>query len=122
VRRVKTKSWIMVLSAVFMVCVLLSALLFRSGQPASRAYIYSDGELVRTVVLSVDQEFTIPAPDGGSNTVTVRGGAIAVTEATCPDHYCMHRGFCDGGSSIVCLPNRLVIQFADPQTVDAVAG
>ena len=112
----------MVLSAVFMVCVLLSALLFRSGQPASRAYIYSDGELVRTVVLSVDQEFTIPAPDGGSNTVTVRGGAIAVTEATCPDHYCMHRGFCNSGAQIVCLPNLLIIRFAEQQEIDIVVG
>ena len=121
-RRVKTKSWIMVLSALFILCVLLSSLLFLPGEAASRAHIYSDGVLVRTVVLSVDQEFTVPAPDGGSNTVTVRGGAIAVTEATCPDRYCMHRGFCDGGSSIVCLPNRLVIEFSGPQNVDAVAG
>ena len=47
---------------------------------------------------------------------------IAVTAATCPDHYCMHRGFCDRGTQIVCLPNRLVIRFLGEQNIDAVAG
>ena len=49
-------------------------------------------------------------------------GKIAVTEATCPDHYCMKRGFCASGMDIVCLPNKLVIHFIGEQTVDAAAG
>ena len=118
----KTRFWIMILCVLFFLCVFLSIGLFLPGKAASQASIYSDGRLVKTVTLSVDQEFTVPAPVGGSNTVTVRDGAIAVTEATCPDRYCMHRGFCTGGSSIVCLPNRLVIEFSGAQTVDTVTG
>ena len=54
--------------------------------------------------------------------VIVENGKIAVTEASCPDHYCMNRGFCASGTDIVCLPNKLVIHFLGTQTVDAAAG
>ena len=116
----KTKVWVAVICALLAVCVGLSLPVFLGSEPAAQARILSDGAVVRTVLLSVDTEFTVPAPGGGHNVVTVRDGAIAVTEATCPDNYCMHRGFCDGGSSIVCLPNRLVIEFLGEQEVDFV--
>ena len=117
----KTRTWIILLSALLLGSCLACIPLLRS-EPAGRAEITSGGDLFATVDLAVDQEFTVPAPDGGSNTVTVRDGAIAVTDADCPDHYCMHRGFCNGGTQIVCLPNRLVISFLDEAEVDFVAG
>ena len=58
----------------------------------------------------------------GTNTVTVRDGKVAVTQADCPDHYCMDRGWCDSGTPIVCLPNRLVLKFVGKQTVDGAVG
>ena len=58
----------------------------------------------------------------GTNIVTVRDGAVAVTSADCPDHYCMQRGFCSGGTEIVCLPNRLVLRFVGQQEIDGIVG
>ena len=95
--------------------------LLMPAEPAQQAQISSDGVLIRTVSLNVDQEFTVPC-GSGFNTVTVRDGRIAVTEADCPDHYCMDRGFCSGGSPIVCLPNKLVIEFLGPQEIDGILG
>ena len=89
---------------------------------ATHAQILSDGKVLKTVDLGIDQEFTVPSADGGYNIVTVHQGAIAVTDATCPDHYCMKRGFCVSGTDIVCLPNRLVIRFTGEQEIDAVIG
>ena len=94
----------------------------RTGDDAVYAEISSGGKIVRTVNLRIDQQFTVTGETGGSNTVTVRDGRIAVTAADCPDHYCMERGFCSSGTPIVCLPNRLVIQFRGEQSVDAAAG
>ena len=118
----KTRTWIALLAAVAAVCLGLSALLLMSGGDAVYAQISSGGKVIRTVDLRVEQQFTVTGETGGSNTVTVRGGRIAVTEADCPDHYCMDRGFCRGGSPIVCLPNRLVISFVGEQAVDAIVG
>lgn len=118
----KTKAWIAFLAGLFVLCVLSAFLLLAPGREASTAEILSDGKVVRTVDLRIDQEFTIPSPNGGYNIITVKDGKIAVTEASCPDHYCAKRGFCNSGAQIVCLPNRLVLTFTQAGEVDGVAG
>ncbi|MBQ7416179.1 MAG: NusG domain II-containing protein [Oscillospiraceae bacterium] len=117
----KSKTWIALLLGLLAVCAALSIWLLMPGQAAERAEVWLDGALYKTVDLGVDQEFTVRS-DRGSNTVTVKDGKIAVTAADCPDHYCMERGFCGGGTQIVCLPNRLVIKFVGEQDVDGVVG
>ena len=113
----KTKYWLMIFSAAAAACIALSLPLLRTDQ-ARFAQITSNGKMVKTVDLFVDQEFTVD----GKNTITVEDGRIAVTWADCPDHYCMKRGFCAGGTDIVCLPNRLVISFLGEQEIDAAIG
>ena len=104
----KTKFWIIIFAGLAAVCIFLTLPLLRQDQ-ARFAEITSKGEPVKTVDLLIDQEFTV---DGKS----------AVTWADCPDHYCMKRGYCSGGTDIVCLPNRLVISFLGEQEVDAAVG
>ena len=113
----KTKTWILIFAAVITLC-LAAAFLFSPEENASMAQITSHGEVVATVLLSMDQQIDVD----GHNTVTVKDGKIAVTWADCPDHYCIDRGFCAGGTDIVCLPNRLVISFLGDQELDAVVG
>lgn len=117
----KTRTWILLLAALLVLCLGLSVFLLRPWK-ADLAEISSQGRVLKTVDLHLDQEFTVTTPEGGSNVITVRDGKIAVTQANCPDHYCMDRGFCGGGTQIVCLPNRLVIRFLNRQSVDAVVG
>ena len=113
----KTKYWIAAFAVLAVVCIAMSLPLLRQEE-ARFAKITSKGELVKTVDLQIDQEFTVD----GRNTITVKDGKIAVTWADCPDHYCMKRGFCAGGTDIVCLPNRLVISFLGEQEIDAAVG
>ena len=116
----KTKYWIAILAVIALICIGASLFLM-GGEDASRAEITSDGKLIRIVDLHLDQEFTVET-DKGYNVVTVKDGKIAVTEASCPDHYCMDRGFCSKGAQIVCLPNRLVIEFLGEAEIDGVVG
>ena len=117
----KTKTWAMILGLLLAVCVVTSFLLLQPGETAHRVEILSEGKVLYTLNLNVDQEITVTT-DRGTNTITIRDGAVAVTEASCPDHYCMHRGYCTGGAEIVCLPNRLVIRFLGAQEIDGVSG
>ena len=117
----KTKYWIMILT-VLLIGSALACIPLLNSETAARAQITSGGEVIATVDLLIDREIVVEAENGGTNTVTVKDGAIAVTAADCPDHYCMDRGFCTGGSQIVCLPNRLVISFLGEQEIDGVAG
>ena len=96
-------------------------MLLLPGEPAQEAEIWSDGKLYARVDLSKEQTLTIESQQG-INVVTVQDGKIGVTEADCPDHYCMQRGHCNSGAQIVCLPNKLVIQFVGKTEVDSVVG
>ena len=117
----KTKIWIVMIAAILALCVGLSLLFLMPGEGARRASILSGGKLLREVELSQAQTFTVES-EKGRNVVTVRDGKIAVTEADCPDHYCMEMGFRNGGAPIVCLPNGLVIEFVDDGGVDGAVG
>ena len=117
----KTKIWIIAIALLLVVCAGLSVWLLLPGEGAAAAQVWSDGKLLFTLDLRVDQEKTV-STEYGTNEITVKDGKIAVTQADCPDHYCMKRGFCDNGVQIVCLPNRLVLKFVGEQAVDAVVG
>lgn len=117
----KTKFWIAIIGGAAAVCLALSVMLLGNGADAAFAQVYSQGRLVHTLDLSRDVTLTVESPLG-TNTVEVRGGKLAVTEATCPDGHCMARGFCGGGAQIVCLPNRLVIRFTETGGIDAAVG
>ena len=117
----KSKYWILLFAALIIACGALSLWLLTPGEAAQFAEVWSDGALVKRVSLQVDQTFTVEG-EHGTNVITVFGGKIGVTEADCPDHYCMHRGMCDSGAQIVCLPNRLVIKFVGGDAVDGVVG
>lgn len=117
----KTKYWVILLCVLFLVFAGLSLWLFLPKGAESYAEIRSEGQLVKTVDLRIDQSFTVES-SRGTNIVTVKDGKIAVTEASCPDHYCVKRGLCDSGPDIICLPNQLVIHFVGEQPLDATAG
>ena len=47
--------------------------------------------------------------------MALSGPDRAVTQADCPDQYCVHQGFRSSGTPIVCLPHELIIEFvSDP--------
>ena len=116
----KTKFWVFAIGGILLLCTALSVLLQQNGQ-ADFAEVYSDGTLLYTLDLHANQEKTVES-EYGTNVITVKDGDVAVTYADCPDGYCKKRGFCNGGTEIVCLPNRLIIRFVGEQTVDAAAG
>ena len=116
----KTKTWI-ILIAILLVLSIGAALLLYNNKEAAAVQVWSEGKLLYTLPLDLDTTVTVQTK-AGTNTVTVKDGKVAVTDADCPDQYCMKRGFCSGGAQIVCLPNRLVIRFVGQQEVDAAAG
>ena len=116
----KNGYWIAIIGVIFVLC--LALVLFPAGdEPASRAQVVSDGNIIRILDLNIDQQFTV-ATESGMNIVTVKDGKIAVTEADCPDQYCVRQGFCNSGAQIVCLPHRLVISFLGESEIDGAVG
>lgn len=116
----KTKYWIIGIALLLAASTAAAFFLSRDSQPADTVQVFSEGKLLYALSLKKDQTVTVET-DRGSNTVTVQNGKVAVTEADCPDGYCMARGYCSSGAQIVCLPHRLVLQFAH-SGLDGVSG
>ena len=116
----KTKHWIMVF--VGLALVLLAILLLRPKQ-SGLVGIYRDGRLIETVDLTKDRTIPLDGAAGGA-TAAVQDGEIYMESAECPDQICVEHGpLRPGGTPIVCLPNRLSIQWIERDAaVDAVSG
>ena len=118
----KTRTWIVIFALLLALCIGASFYFLMPAEASDYAEITSHGQVVKTVDLRIDQEFMISPAEGQWNTITVKDGKVGVTEASCPDHYCMKRGFCNSGTEIVCLPNRMTIRFLGTQEIDAIIG
>lgn len=69
-----------------------------------------DGKEFGIYSLSKDQVIHI----GDTNVCEIKDGKVTMIEATCPDHYCMKQKAVDEhGGSIICLPNKVVIEGKD---------
>ena len=73
--------------------------------------IIHDGDGGTTVLeLTKDETRTI-STSFGTNVVEVRGGAVQVTEADCPNHDCIQQGaISQVGQQVVCLPHQLWVE------------
>lgn len=72
--------------------------------------------LYGTYPLSQNQELEIQN-ESGYNKVLIQGGTVQVEEANCTGQQCVRQGrITSPGQSIVCLPNRVVIQITGGET------
>ena len=86
-----------------------------------QVYITVDGE--NKAILPFDEKHTLKVtfPEGGSNTVTITGESVSITEADCPNQDCVGMGEVTRenletrvlGGFIVCLPHRLAVEVRD---------
>lgn len=106
------KADIILLIVLVAVGLAVSAALALSHTEGGRVIIESGGELYATYSLYEDRTVEVPAPDGDDfNTVTISGGTVSVTEASCRNQVCVHHSpISMSGESIVCLPNRLIVR------------
>lgn len=115
---IKTKYWVACILLLLIVSVGIFAYqvhLSNTGSDGVIAEVHINGELVRTIALSDVKEpytFEVEGNDGIVNVISVENGRICVSSADCPDELCVKQGWRSGGvTPIVCLPNRLVINF-----------
>ena len=74
------------------------------------AVVKVGGEIVRELDLSEEKIFTVEA-GGGKNILEVKGGAVRVVEADCPDKICVQRGAIKNlGETIACVPHKILIE------------
>lgn len=97
-----------VLAAVLLFCG--SLLLKNEG---AKAVITVDGSEFGEYSLDIDKTIVVNTKLG-SNTVVIKDGKVTVTEADCPDGYCVSHVAVDStGETIVCLPHRMIVEIRE---------
>lgn len=120
--KISNKILIPSVCALFAACVFLARTLPWADGRGAVVKIYQNGGLAETVdLMSVSKAYTIELE---GNTILIEPDGVSVKEANCPDMLCVRQGkIHKPGHSIVCLPNRVVIEISDGESgVDAVAG
>lgn len=103
---------------------LLCAVLFLAGifgslwiltRPhGTQVEIVQDGVVLQQLDLTQAENQVIEVEyEGRINQIQIEDGKIRISAADCPDNTCVHMGWLDSAAPIVCLPNHLVIQFAE---------
>ncbi len=116
----KTKTWILLFALLAVLCLVLSFIFLRA--PVSNfARVYTENKLVLELDLRKNGEYRIENGESW-NILTVKDGKISVSSASCPTQDCVRCGEQNSGAPIVCLPNRMVIEFGDTEELDALAG
>jgi len=99
----------------------VSAGRFFGRQDPVKAVIFQDGKLIGEWQLDKDRNFELL---GGRMQIEIRNNRVRVANSDCPQHICMNMGRIQySGQSIVCVPNRVIIELkstAEP-FLDAVA-
>lgn len=93
-------------------------------QERMQVEIVQDGAVLYRLDLSQEDSHTFPVEyEGRTNLIEIQNHQIRVLEAECPDQTCVHMDWLgSNGLPIVCLPNHLVIQFAQASAeLDATA-
>lgn len=83
------------------------------GKPGGSVIVRVDGRDYAVYDLSENGVYTIKGTKG-SDILEVRDGRVHMTEAECPDGLCIKMGWIDKvNDSIICLPNRIVVEIQD---------
>ena len=102
----KKKEWLFITGILVFSCVLwIGMYIVRKGQYGT-IRITVNGEEYGTYSLSKDQVISI----GDTNVCEIKDGEVHMIEAECPDHLCMRQKIDSTGGTIVCLPNKVVIE------------
>ena len=117
----RTRGWILIFAGL---ALLLGAVWLLLPRQSGLVGIYRDGTLVETVDLQTDRVIALDGAAGGC-TARVQDGKIYMETASCPDQVCVkHGALREGGTPIVCLPNRITIAWLETADggADAVTG
>ena len=109
----KNRYWLIIFAVVIVICT--GIWLYTGTSNTGIVGIYQDGELLYEIDLSqISEPYELTVEYNGSrNIILVEQNDISVVEADCADQVCVEHGPLGDKTPIICLPNRLVIEWMD---------
>ncbi len=105
---------IAVLAGLALLLFVLSLTTSCGGGDDRYAVVRRDGTELYRLSLLTDTAVNVECDDRQYCTVTIKDGAVCISDAACPDRLCVNQGCISRcGQVIVCLPNRLTVSIED---------
>lgn len=113
----KIKNDIIFIAALLLILAIIGGCLLLFRKEGSTVKVTVDGQLYGSYSLNKNQTVEIKT-ENGYNLLVIENGTARIEEASCPDGICSsHRPICFSGSSIICLPNKVVVS-VDVEEID----
>jgi len=91
---------------------------FINKKQATTALVYHGSEVILKIDLNINGEYIVDG-DNGDVTIKVLDKKIKVLQENSPYHLCSKQGYIsNSGESIICLPNRIIIELPKNDDVD----
>lgn len=91
-----------------------------NNKKGSYANVYYDNKLVKKIDLSINKSYNIKGYNGNVR-IVVKNNQIKVDEENSPLHLCSKMGYISKShESIICLPNKIVIEIEADKNIDTV--
>ena len=119
----KHKNDVILLTVLIIAAALIWGVTRLTQKDGAYAVVTVDGSVYGTYPLNTDTEMRI-GDNEHYNILVIKDGMAEITEASCPDKLCVKQGSAEyDGQSIICLPNKVVVEIKGGKTssYDAVA-
>ena len=106
------------------VVICISSIFILSNKLTSKkgkyANVYYDNKIVKKIDLSINKTYNIKGYNGNVR-IVVKDNKIKVEDEISPLHLCSKQGYISKShESIICLPNKIVIEIDSKKSVDTV--
>ena len=106
----KAKNDVIFVLIVFALVGIFALVLFLTQTKGDSVVVLVDGKVFGEYSLSSDTTVEIKS-EYGTNILEIKNGFADMLSADCPDGICVaHRPVSNGGESIICLPNKVVVE------------
>jgi hypothetical protein len=106
----KVKNDIIFISFLLVVVLIFGLVLYLTQTKGDTVVVTVDGALFGEYPIDEDEQIEIKSQNG-ENLLVIKDKTADVISASCPDGICVHhRPIQNGGESIICLPNKVVVE------------
>lgn len=124
----KKRDWMLIVSVLAVAFLVWGCSVSFPGGRSRTIRISIDGQTYGEYSLDRDQIIPILLDGEEINVCETAGGKVKMIHSSCPDHLCeQQRAVTSRGGTIICLPNRVVIEAISPEReeekeLDGIAG
>ena len=97
---------LIVIASLLLLSLLCFLVLAVFRKPGAYATVMHDNKVIAKYPMEIDGVYSL---NGGSNTLTIKGGVVFITHSTCPTHSCERYKAKYVGQKITCLPNDVIV-------------